>query len=233
MAKNGLLFIPSSGHTAYYSIIWTHCVLFHHLVTLRIIPSFGHTAYYSIIWSHCVLLHHLVTLDDSYNEKGCNVFGRRSLMDDVLIVVGLLLFGSSLFCLCCYKVSNLLYMLYHIDDVESVAGDISTAAVSTATAALAVVAPPNSSASKPTSPPIVDKSDSAKNVIKNNGTVVTGIGANSVYSHLNNFVKRIPHQPGINTIKQIPFRMHRYCCKHQETVLNAYRWNTHIEIVVN
>ena len=27
-----------------------------------------------------------------------------SLMDDVLIVVGLLLFGSSLFCLCCYKV---------------------------------------------------------------------------------------------------------------------------------
>jgi hypothetical protein len=30
-----------------------------------------------------------------------------SLMDDVLIVVGLLLFGSSLFCLCCYKVSNL------------------------------------------------------------------------------------------------------------------------------
>ena len=67
-------------------------------------------------------------------------------MDDVLIVVGLLLFGSSLFCLCCYKVSNLLYMLYHIDDVESVAGDISTAAITTATAALAVVAPSNTAA---------------------------------------------------------------------------------------
>ena len=37
-------------------------------------------------------------------------------MDDVYVVVGLLLFGSLLFCLCCYKVSNLLYMLYHIDD---------------------------------------------------------------------------------------------------------------------
>jgi len=34
----------------------------------------------------------------------------------VLIVAGLLLFGSLLFCLCCYKVSNLLYLLYHIDD---------------------------------------------------------------------------------------------------------------------
>ena len=37
-------------------------------------------------------------------------------MDDVFVIVGLLLFGSLLFCLCCYKVSNLLYMLYHIDD---------------------------------------------------------------------------------------------------------------------
>ena len=37
-------------------------------------------------------------------------------MDDVWVVIGLLLFGSLLFCLCCYKVSNLLYMLYHIDD---------------------------------------------------------------------------------------------------------------------
>ena len=37
-------------------------------------------------------------------------------MDDVWLVIGLLLFGSLLFCLCCYKVSNLLYMLYHIDD---------------------------------------------------------------------------------------------------------------------
>ena len=37
-------------------------------------------------------------------------------MDDVYTVIGLLLFGSFLFCLCCYKVSNLLYMLYHIDD---------------------------------------------------------------------------------------------------------------------
>ena len=62
-------------------------------------------------------------------------------MDDVLIVVGLLVFGSSLFCLCCYKVSNLLYMLYHIDDAESSTGDISTAAVTTANAALAVAAP--------------------------------------------------------------------------------------------
>ena len=43
------------------------------------------------------------------------VFG-AVLMDDVWVVIGLLLFGSLLFCLCCYKVSNLLYMLYHIDD---------------------------------------------------------------------------------------------------------------------
>lgn len=34
------------------------------------------------------------------------------------MVVGLLFFGSLLFCLCCYKVSNLLYMLYHIDDTH-------------------------------------------------------------------------------------------------------------------
>ncbi|XP_059095358.1 uncharacterized protein LOC131890097 [Tigriopus californicus] len=39
-------------------------------------------------------------------------------MDDVYVVVGLLFFGSLLFCLCCYKVSNLLYMLYHIDDTH-------------------------------------------------------------------------------------------------------------------
>ncbi len=40
-------------------------------------------------------------------------------MDDVYVIIGLLLFGSLLFCLCCYKVSNLLYMLYHIDDAAS------------------------------------------------------------------------------------------------------------------
>ena len=65
-------------------------------------------------------------------------------MDDVLIVVALLLFGSSLFCLCCYKVSNLLYMLYHIDDSDSVTGDTSNAAVaisSVAAAPLAVSTP--------------------------------------------------------------------------------------------
>ena len=39
-------------------------------------------------------------------------------MDDVYVVVSLLAFGSLLFCLCCYKISNLLYMLYHIDDQE-------------------------------------------------------------------------------------------------------------------
>lgn len=44
-------------------------------------------------------------------------------MDDVWVVIGLLLFGSLLFCLCCYKVTNLLYMLYHIDDAtESLTG---------------------------------------------------------------------------------------------------------------
>ena len=103
-------------------------------------------------------------------------------MDDVLIVVGLLVFGSSLFCLCCYKVSNLLYMLYHIDDVESVAGDISAAAITTATAALAVAAPSNTAAApNPASPP-VDKTDAAKHAIKNNGTVSTGTG---IYAHLN------------------------------------------------
>jgi hypothetical protein len=80
-------------------------------------------------------------------------------------------------------------MLYHIDDVESVAGDISTAAISTATAALAVVAPPIPPPSNPGSPPL-DKPDSVKNTIKNNGTVTTGIGPNSIYSHLNNFVNR-------------------------------------------
>ena len=101
-------------------------------------------------------------------------------MDDVLIVVGLLLFGSSLFCLCCYKVSNLLYMLYHIDDVESVAGDISTAAITTATAALAVVAPSNTAAAPNPASPSMDKTDIARHTIKNNGTVATGI-----YAHLN------------------------------------------------
>ena len=40
-------------------------------------------------------------------------------MDDVYVVIGLLSFGSLLFCLCCYKVTNLLYMLYHIDDNEA------------------------------------------------------------------------------------------------------------------
>ena len=45
-------------------------------------------------------------------------------MDDVWLVIGLLLFGSLLFCLCCYKVTNLLYMLYHIDDAtESLTGN--------------------------------------------------------------------------------------------------------------
>ena len=39
------------------------------------------------------------------------------------VVITLLAFGSLLFCLCCYKVSNLLYMLYHIDDsTESLTG---------------------------------------------------------------------------------------------------------------
>ena len=43
--------------------------------------------------------------------------------DDVWVVITLLAFGSLLFCLCCYKVSNLLYMLYHIDDsTESLTG---------------------------------------------------------------------------------------------------------------
>ena len=43
-------------------------------------------------------------------------------MDDVWVVIGLLLFGSLLFCLCCYKVTNLLYMLYHIDDDQESQG---------------------------------------------------------------------------------------------------------------
>ena len=108
-------------------------------------------------------------------------------MDDVLIVVGLLLFGSSLFCLCCYKVSNLLYMLYHIDDAESTAGDITTAAVTSATAALAVAAPTSSaSAVKLNSE---DKLKSIKNAVKNNGTVTSGMGGESIYSHLNNYIK--------------------------------------------
>ncbi|QQP50574.1 Uncharacterized protein FKW44_011612, partial [Caligus rogercresseyi] len=48
-----------------------------------------------------------------------------SSMDDVWLILGLLLFGSLLFCLCCYKVTNLLYMLYHIDDTEIESLDIS------------------------------------------------------------------------------------------------------------
>ncbi len=56
-------------------------------------------------------------------------------MDDVWVVIGLLLFGSLLFCLCCYKVTNLLYMLYHIDDTDSLttAAEL-TSAATTATA---------------------------------------------------------------------------------------------------
>ena len=124
-----------------------------------------------------------------------DVFGQNfsSLMDDVLIVVGLLLFGSSLFCLCCYKVSNLLYMLYHIDDAESAAGDISTAAVTSATAALAVAAPTSASPPKLNSCP-EDKLKQVKHVVKNNGAVTSGMGAESIYSHLNNYIKQTPPQ---------------------------------------
>ena len=73
------------------------------------------------------------------------------LMDDVWVVIGLLLFGSLLFCLCCYKVSNLLYMLYHIDDdpdstapnpAGGVPGDLTAVGVASAAnaAAAAVIA---------------------------------------------------------------------------------------------
>ena len=72
------------------------------------------------------------------------------LMDDVWVVIGLLLFGSLLFCLCCYKVSNLLYMLYHIDDDPDSAapnpgggtGDLTAVGVASAAnaAAAAVIA---------------------------------------------------------------------------------------------
>ena len=63
-------------------------------------------------------------------------------MDDVWVVIGLLLFGSLLFCLCCYKVTNLLYMLYHIDDsTESLtANDITNATTASAVAAAASAA---------------------------------------------------------------------------------------------
>jgi hypothetical protein len=59
-------------------------------------------------------------------------------MDDVWVVIGLLLFGSLLFCLCCYKVTNLLYMLYHIDDTtESLTGnDLATAVTNSAAGAM-------------------------------------------------------------------------------------------------
>ncbi len=54
-------------------------------------------------------------------------------MDDVWVVICLLLFGSLLFCLCCYKVTNLLYMLYHIDDSDSLtANELTTATTATA-----------------------------------------------------------------------------------------------------
>jgi hypothetical protein len=64
------------------------------------------------------------------------------LMDDVWVVIGLLLFGSLLFCLCCYKVTNLLYMLYHIDDsTDSLTGhdliSVTTASAVTTSGALA------------------------------------------------------------------------------------------------
>ena len=53
-------------------------------------------------------------------------------MEDVWVVISLLLFGSLLFCLCCYKVTNLLYMLYHIDDAtESLTGNDITANTAT------------------------------------------------------------------------------------------------------
>ena len=86
----------------------------------------------------------------------CFIFNYRRLrftvlMDDVWVVIGLLLFGSLLFCLCCYKVSNLLYMLYHIDDdpdstapnpAGGVPGDLTAVGVASAAnaAAAAVIA---------------------------------------------------------------------------------------------
>ena len=61
-------------------------------------------------------------------------------MDDVWVVIGLLLFGSLLFCLCCYKVTNLLYMLYHIDDAtESLTGNDIAASTAAAAAHAAAV----------------------------------------------------------------------------------------------
>ena len=111
-------------------------------------------------------------------------------MDDVLIVVGLLVFGSSLFCLCCYKVSKLLYMLYHIDDAESSTGDISTAAVTTANAALAVAAPTKVSLSP----------EEKVGAVKNNGTVLTGINSHFVNQQHVPTVKQVHHQqasPGV------------------------------------
>ena len=36
-----------------------------------------------------------------------------------LLFIFLLAFGCLLICLCCYKISNLLYVLYRIDDDES------------------------------------------------------------------------------------------------------------------
>lgn len=70
-------------------------------------------------------------------------------MDDVWVVIGLLLFGSLLFCLCCYKVTNLLYMLYHIDDsTESLtANDINNATTASAVAAAAASAASNAASS--------------------------------------------------------------------------------------
>lgn len=69
-------------------------------------------------------------------------------MDDVWVVIGLLLFGSLLFCLCCYKVTNLLYMLYHIDDsTESLTANDITNTTASAVAAAASAATVNAASS--------------------------------------------------------------------------------------
>lgn len=48
------------------------------------------------------------------------------LMDNVIIILFLLAIGLIILCLCCYKISNLLYILYHIEDSNSQNNDEET-----------------------------------------------------------------------------------------------------------
>ena len=91
-------------------------------------------------------------------------------MEDLWAAIGLLLFGVLLFCLCCYKVSNLLYMFYNINvDPNSIAlspgrgtGDLTEAEVNSVVNAAVAAAIVNTTATS-----VNPSKSSIKTVINN------------------------------------------------------------------